>query len=76
MTLHAYMMVSTNIDPAEFVAAARQISGVVAAHALFGPLDAIVTIEAKDFADLEEITGNVHRLPGLQSGDTRIARSV
>lgn len=76
MALHAYMMVSTNVDPAEFVAAARQISGVAAAHALFGPLDAIVAIEAGDFADLEEITGKVHRLPSLKSADTRIARSV
>ena len=76
MTIHAYMLVSTNVDPVEFVAAARGISGVVAAHAMFGPLDAIVAIEARDFADLEEITGKIHRLPSLKSGDTRIARSI
>ena len=76
MSLHAYMLVETNRDAVEFVREARKLPGVVAAHALFGSLDAIVMVEAPDMSGLEEIVGQVHRVPGLKSGDTRIARSA
>ena len=76
MSIHAYMLVQTDRDAAEFVRPARAIEGVKAAHALFGALDAIVAIEAPDMAALEEIVGKVHRTPGVRTGDTRIARSV
>ncbi len=75
MAVRAYMLVATNLDPADFVREARKIPGVVAADALFGALDALVVMEGKDLAELEEIAGRVHRTPGLKSGDTRIARS-
>ena len=76
MSIVAYMFVGTNIDPAEFVQAVRALEGVTAAHALFGPLDAIVMVEAPDKTALEAVVGNVHRTPGLKSGDTSLARSV
>jgi hypothetical protein len=76
MSIVAYMFVETDRDPAEFVQAARALEGVTAAHALFGPLDAIVVVEAPDMTALEAVAGNVHRTPGLKSGDTRIARSA
>ncbi len=76
MSIHAYMFVETSVDPAEFVRAARQLGGVVHAHALFGPLDAVVHVTAPDMDALERVVTNVHMVPGLKSGDTRIARSV
>jgi DNA-binding Lrp family transcriptional regulator len=76
MTVHAYMFVETNIDPGDFVQKVRNVQGVVAAHALFGPLDALISIQAKDMEDLERIARDVHLTPGLKSGDTRIARGV
>ena len=48
MSLHAYMLVETDRDAADFVREARKLRGVVAAHALFGSLDAIVLVEAPD----------------------------
>ncbi len=76
MSIHAYMLVETDRDAVEFVRQARKLSGVIAAHALFGSLDAIVLLEAPDLPGLEEVVGRAHRLPGLKSGDTRIARSA
>lgn len=75
MSVHAYMFVETTVDPVQFAVAARKVGGVIAAHGLFGPLDAIVAIEVDDLPELERVVGEVHRLPGLKSGDTRIARS-
>ncbi|MBI2913523.1 MAG: Lrp/AsnC ligand binding domain-containing protein [Chloroflexi bacterium] len=76
MSIRAYMLVETDRDAVEFVREARKVPGVVAAHALFGPLDAIVAVEAPDMRGLEEVVGRIHRVPGLKSGDTRIARSA
>ena len=76
MPIHAYMFVETSVEPGEFVRAARQLEGVVHAHALFGPLDAIVHVEAPDMDALERVVTSIHYVPGLKSGDTRIARSV
>lgn len=76
MTVHAYMLIETNIDPGDFVQRVRRVQGVVMAHALFGPLDAIVSVEAQDMEELEKIARDVHLTPGLKSGDTRIARGV
>jgi DNA-binding Lrp family transcriptional regulator len=73
--MHAYVLVETSVDAVEFVKAARRIPGVTAAHALFGDVDAIVCVEAASLEELERIAGDVHRTPGLKSGDTRIARS-
>ncbi len=76
MTVHAYMFVETNVDPGDFVQRVRKVQGVVTAHALFGPLDAIVAVEAADMEELERVARDVHLTPGLKSGDTRIARGV
>lgn len=73
--IHAYILVETSVDAVDFVKQARSIPGVSAAHALFGDLDAIVCIESGSLEELEQIVGDVHRTPGLKSGDTRIARS-
>lgn len=74
--IRAYMLVETDVEPLQFVKAARKVPGVVAADGLFGPLDAIVVVEAENMAGLERVIWSVHEVPGLESGDTRIARSL
>ena len=70
----AYVFIECANDPADIVLAASRLEGVKQVHALFGPLEAIAYIEAKDITSLEFIVLQFHKIPGVKNTDTRVIR--
>ncbi len=70
----AYVFIECANDPADIVQSAAKVDGVKQVHALFGPLEAIAFVEAKDLATLEYIVLQFHKIPGVKNTDTRVAR--
>jgi DNA-binding Lrp family transcriptional regulator len=76
MPVSAFVIIECDRDPSYVVQELRELEGVKMAHALFGPMDAIVFIEASDLKALDEIVTMLYSVEGVTYTDTRVARPV
>ncbi len=74
MTVSAYVFVNCHTEALDVIRDVAAIPEVRQAHALFGPLDAIVFVEARDLDAMGDIVDQIMLLPGVQSTDTRLTR--
>lgn len=78
-TISAYVLIDCGGGGAHItaiVSKVAQFEGVIQAHALFGPIDAIAYVQASDLAALEKVVLKMHDTPGVKNTDTRIARII
>lgn len=76
MPVTAYVIVSCEREPSEIVQSLRKVSGVKAAHALFGTIEAIAVVEAPDLKGIDQIIKAMRAIPGVKATDTHIARDI
>jgi nitrate reductase NapAB chaperone NapD len=70
----AYVFVQVSPDaPIEGMSTLREIEGVVQAHAVLGPIDAIAYVETEDLDTLWETISAIRTMEGITRIDTRLA---
>lgn len=74
MAISAYVIIECSVEPAVVVKEIARLEGVVQAHALFGPLEAIAYVEAPDLKALDDVIASFYSVEGVKGTDTRIAR--
>jgi DNA-binding Lrp family transcriptional regulator len=74
LPIRAFVLVTTKPGTSEEIVAARHIRGVKLANSVFGRVDAVVVIEAKDLDDLRKIIYEmVEKTPNVIHTETLIA---
>ncbi len=73
--MKAYVLVTVRAGQLrDVVKQLRKIKGVIEAHMTFGPYDAVVVVEARDLAELGELTASsIQPIPGVERTLTCLA---